>query len=436
MKKRILTKYLQKYIGKEVLISGWVETIRTQGKIQFLIIRDVTGKTQVVIFGDDKLTQIVDKLTSESVVNIKGVIKKEAQAPNGFEIQAHEIEILSLADNALPIPVVGKGSDAGQTARMDWRWIDLRKQERSLIFKVWTEMENAWANYCVENGYIRIHSPKLMSTPSESGAELFHVDYFDRDAYLAQSPQFYKQMAMASGFEKVFEFGPIFRANPSFTSRHDTEFTGYDFEISFIESHQDVISEEENLIIAMLKSVKEKYGDKIKEFYGRDIAIPTKPFPQITLDEAKKVLSEIGIKSEKDGDLSPEEERGISKYVLDKFGHEFVFITEYPKDTRAFYHMRFEDRPNITKGFDLIYNGLEITTGAQREHRYDVLKQQAIENGLSIESINYYLEFFKYGCPPHGGIGFGITRFLMKTLALNNVRDVTYLYRGVKRLTP
>ena len=198
---------------------------------------------------------------------------------------------------------------------------------------------------------------------------------------------------------------------------------------------QDVISEEENLIITMLEAVKNKYEEQITSEFGKKITVPVKPFPQITLTEAKNVLSEMSVPSEKDGDLSPEEERAISKHILDKYGHEFVFITEYPKETRAFYHMRFKDRPDTTKGFDLLYNGLEITTGAQREHRYETLKQQAIEHGLSIESIEYYLNFFKYGCPPHGGIGFGITRFLMKTLGLNNVRDVTYLYRGVKRLT-
>lgn len=434
--KRILLKNIGDHTDKDIKISGWVETIRAQSKIQFLIIRDASSKSQVVVFKNEDLAKTIEELTQESVVEIKGRVKKESQAPGGFEIEATEIEILSLADRNLPIPVVGKGSDAGQDSRLDWRWIDLRKPERLLIFKVWTEMEKAWTNYCTENDYTRIHSPKLMSTPSESGAELFHVDYFDRDAYLAQSPQFYKQMAMASGFEKVFEFGPIFRANPSFTSRHDTEFTGYDFEISFIESHQDVIVEEENLIVAMLEAVKKNYGEQIESTFNRKIPIPIKPFPQLTLKDAKKILSELKVSSEKDNDLAPEEERAISEYVLKEYGHEFVFITEYPKEGRAFYHMRFADRPETTKGFDLLYNGIEITTGAQREHRYEQLKKQAIEHGLSVESIQYYLNFFKYGCPPHGGLGFGITRFLMKTLGLNNVRDVTYLYRGVKRLTP
>jgi aspartyl-tRNA synthetase len=433
---RILIDNLNTKINQKVKVSGWIEVIRAQGKIQFLILRDISGKLQLVVHNNEKLIKLVKKLNLESVIEVVGEIKKETQALNGLEMQVKSIKVLSEAVEQLPISVVNKGSEAGQSAQMDWRWIDLRKPERQLIFKVWTEMELAWANYCVNNGYTRIHSPKLMSTPSESGSELFHVDYFDRDAYLAQSPQFYKQMAMASGLEKVFEFGPIFRANPSFTSRHDTEFTGYDFEISFIDSHQDVITEEEHLIIAMLKAVKLKYSTEIQTFYKKSITIPKSPFPQLTLNEAKEILKKRNIITDKNGDLSPEEEREISNYIKEKYDHEFVFITEYPKETRAFYHMRFQDKPNTTKGFDLIYNGLEITTGAQREHRYKILKQQAIEHGLTTDSIQYYLNFFKYGCPPHGGIGFGISRFIMKTLGLSNVREVTYLYRGVKRLTP
>ena len=275
-----------------------------------------------------------------------------------------------------------------------------------------------------------------MSTPSESGAELFEVKYFERKAYLAQSPQFYKQMAMASGFEKVFEIGPVFRANPSFTSRHDTEFTGYDIELSFIESHYDVMAEEEQWIAAMMKAAKEKYGEEIKRVFGREMVVPRIPFPKVTLAEAKATLKGLNVPSESNGDLSPEEERQLGEYIKEKEGHEFVFITDYPKEFRAFYHMRYADNPMITKGFDLLFNGLEITTGAQREHRYDVLVEQAKEKGLTLDSITFYLNFFKYGCPPHGGLGFGPSRFLMKMLGLSNVREVTYLYRGVKRLEP
>ena len=435
---RLLIEQLKKQIGKKVKIAGWVNTLRDQGGIKFILLRDVTGTVQVIVTKKEKqLSQIVESLTTESIIEVIGRVKRSRQAPGGFEIIAEEIAVLSRAVAPLPIAVVEKtGKEASRSKRLDWRWIDLRKPNKLLIFKVWTVMERAFVDYCSSHGYIQIHSPKLMSSPSESGAELFEVKYFDRRAYLAQSPQFYKQMAMAAGFEKVFEIGPVFRANPSFTSRHDTEFTGYDVEISFIESHEDVMAEEEKILIAMLRAVIESYGKDIEKVFGRKLIVPQVPFPRLTIKEAKAILSKMRIKTQREGDLSPEEEREISKYIKKKEGHELVFITEYPSGVRPFYHMRLEKNPTLTKSFDLLWNGLEITTGAQREHRYNMLIKQAKERGLDLKSIQYYLDFFKYGCPPHGGFGFGPTRTLMKIFNIENVREVTYLYRGVKRLTP
>jgi len=436
--KRIFVNETIDKVGEKVKVAGFVQTIRDQGSIKFLIIRDISGTIQVVVTKDNiEATKIAKLLSLESVVEIIGLAKEEKQAPGGVEITAEEISILSLASSELPIPVVEKGQvETDLQKRLDWRWLDLRRPEKTLIFKVWTLMEQAFREYWTSNGYIEIHSPKLMSAPSESGAELFEVKYFDRKAYLAQSPQFYKQMAMASGFEKVFEVGPVFRANPSFTSRHDTEFTGYDFEISYIESHQDVMAEEQKAIWYMLEKVKKEFGKEILEFYGKDLIVPTLPFPQVTMKQAKEILAELKVQSERNGDLSPEEERKLSEYIKEKKGHEFVFVTEYPIEVRPFYHMRLEDNPKLTKSFDLLWNGLEITTGAQREHRYDILISQAKEKGLKPKSIQFYLNFFKYGCPPHGGLGLGPSRMLMKILNVDNVREVTYLYRGVKRLEP
>jgi len=436
--KRILTKQIKKKIGQQVKIAGFVQTIRDQGSIKFLIVRDISESVQVVITkSSPEAMKIAESLNLESVVEIIGLAKEEKQAPDGIEIQAEKIKILSLSAPELPIPVIEKGQEeTDQQIRLDWRWIDLRKPKRALIFKVWTFMEQAFREYWTQNGYIEIHSPKLMSVPSESGAELFEVKYFDRKAYLAQSPQFYKQMAMAAGFEKVFEVGPVFRANPSFTSRHDTEFTGYDVEISFIESHQEVLEEEQKVIQYVIEKLKERFGKEISAFYGRDLIVPKRPFPQVTMRQAKEILARLGVPSEKEGDLSPEEERKLSDYILEKEDHEFLFVTEYPIEVRPFYHMRLETNPKLTKSFDLLWNGLEITTGAQREHRYDVLVAQAKEKGLTLKPIQFYLNFFKYGCPPHGGFGFGPTRMLMKIFNIGNVREVTYLYRGVKRLEP
>ena len=435
---RIPVSQVGSHIGEEVKVAGFAQTIRDQGSIKFIILRDISGVVQVVVLKENtEAMEVAGRLSNESVIEIIGKVKGEKQAPGGFEISAEKISILSLADPELPIPVIEKGQEeTDQSIRLDWRWIDLRKPERTLIFKVWTLMEQAFREYWTQNGYIEIHSPKFMSTPSESGAELFEVKYFERKAYLAQSPQFYKQMGMAAGFEKVFEVGPVFRANPSFTSRHDTEFTGYDVEISFVESHQDPMHEEEKAIRHALEKVKEGYGEEILKHYGRELVVPSLPFPQLTMKEAKEILGRLGVPSEKDGDLSPEEERKLSEYIKEKEGHEFVFVTEYPAEVRPFYHMRLESDPALTKSFDLLWDGLEITTGAQREHRYDVLVKQAKERGVKLGPIQFYLNFFKYGCPPHGGFGLGPSRMLMKVFNAANVREVTYLYRGIKRLEP
>ena len=436
--KRIMIAHLKEQLDQEVTVCGWVHTLRNQGRIRFMIVRDITGFVQVVVL-KDKTAAFASTagLPEESVVKIKGLLKSEKQAPGGFEIQAETIEILSIAAPELPIQVVEKGGNEPELPlRLDWRWIDLRKPERALIFKVWTVLEQAFRNYCIGNGYIEIHSPKTVVTSTESGSELFAVKYFDRTAYLAQSPQLYKQMAMASGFEKVFEVGPAFRADPSSTSRHATEFTMYDIEMSFIDSHHDLMAEEENMIVAMLTAVKEKYAAEIKRLYGQEIVIPQTPFPRLTLTETKSILAGLGIPNDRGEDLSPEEERGISQYVREKYGHEFVFIYDWPASVRAFYSMKLESDPKLTKSFDLLYKGLEITSGAQREHRYDRLKHQIEEKGLKTEPFESYLNFFKYGCPPHGGFAPGPSRILMSLFNISNIREVMYLYRGMNRLTP
>lgn len=441
---RFLLIEAAKHIGEKVKVAGWVNVRRAHGKIVFVDLRDISGILQCVFVPSNKETyEAVQEVRSEWVIELVGQIVKRPEnmvnkntETGGVELSVESLNILSKAETP-PIPVGEEGvEEVDIDKRMDWRWIDLRKNKNILIFKVWTLMETVFRQYWVLNNYIEIHSPKLIATASESGAEVFEVKYFKKKAYLAQSPQFYKQMAMAAGFERIFEVGPVFRAEPSFTSRHATEFTGYDAEISFIDSHYDVIEEEERMIAFGLQKIKETYGKEIKEEFDREVIVPSIPFPKISMKETKSILSSRGIRSEKDGDLSPEEERAISEYVKEKYGHEFVFVTEYPVNVRPFYHMHNEKDPLLTKSFDLLWNGLEITTGAQREHRYDVLKAQAKEKGVNIKHLQFYLDFFKYGCPPHGGYGMGTNRIIMKLLEIDNVKDAMFVYRGVKRLTP
>jgi len=432
---RTYVKDLKEHIGKEIDLKGFVQVVRDQKKIQFIVFRDVTGTCQLVNFNNEENAKIIRDLPLESVIEIKGLAKEEKQAPGGFEVEIKELKVLSKAYPELPIPVVEKGE--GETEidkRLDWRWLDLRKEKNLLAFKIWTALEHGFRDYWEKENYIQIHSPKFMDAPSESGAEVFKVDYFDDHAYLAQSPQFYKQMAMASGFEKVFEIGPVFRAEPSFTARHATEFISYDFEVSFIESEEDVIKEAEKLISYAFSYVDKKYGDEIERVYGKKLIVPKTPFPRVSMKEAKELLKSLKIESDKEGDLNQTEEIKLSEIIKEKYNHEFVFVTDYPVEVRPFYHMRKDKE--ITKSTDLLFNGVEIMTAAQREHRYDTLLSQAKEKGLKPESIKNYLNFFKYGCPSHGGAGIGPERILMKICGFSNIREAQYIYRGVKRLTP
>ena len=430
MKNRIHIKDLPKMVGETVTIAGFVQNIRNQGSIKFLIIRDITGTVQcVVLKSSTEAFALAGELSLESVVKITGLAKEEKQAPGGYEIEAKEIEVLSKSEPVLPIPVVTEksGGETDQPTRLDYRWIDLRKSDKTKIFKVWTALEKGMRDYWTTNGYIQFYSPALMNAASEGGSEFFTVNYFDRKAYLSQSPQFYKQMAMAAGFEKVFAVGPVFRAEPSFTTRHLTEFTGWDIEVSYIESHHDVMDEEEKALISGFQAVKDA---------GIEVEVPTAPFPKMTMKEAKAKLIAVGVKGEKEHDLNPEEEKALGKLVKEEFNSDFVFVTDYHKSIRPFYHMRHEDNPDLTMSFDLLYRGVEITTGAKREHRPEVLEKQMIDKGVDPSTLQDYVQFFRYGCPPHGGAGLGPGRIIMGMLDLPNIREATYLPRDVKRLLP
>jgi nondiscriminating aspartyl-tRNA synthetase len=421
---------------ERVTVRGWVNALRDQKRVQFVILRDETGMAQAVLPKQEEpseLNEAIAALTDESAVTVTGtVVLDERVKLGGLELRIDALQVDAAAEPELPI-----APDSALDKRIDWRYLDLRRPDRRLIFEVQTAVERAMREFWREEGFIELHSPKLMGSASESGAELFHVDYFEGDAYLAQSPQFYKQMAMSAGFGKVFEIGPVFRANPSFTSRHDTEFTSVDMELSWIDSHEDVMAVEERWLAHVFAAIVASHGEAIRETFGSELVVPTLPFPRVTLAQAKEMLAEQGHDVPGAGhDLDPASERALSALIAERHGHEFCFVTDYPASVRAFYHMRHDDDPTLTKSFDLLWRGIELTTGAQREHRYERLLVQAEERGVDVGSIQYYLDFFRYGPPPHGGFGFGLTRLLMQMLAQENVREVTFLYRGPHRLTP
>lgn len=424
--------------NSKVTINGFVDKIRNLQYVQFVILRDTTGKVQVTIEKNEEnkeLVEIIDNLKEESTVKVTGtLLLNEKIKLNGMEIVPEKIEVTSNCLEDLPLNYKDPASTTIDT-RLNYRFIDLRSEKNLLMFKVQTCFVNAMRDYVVKNNFIEIHTPKLIGAASESGSEVFELKYFDRKAYLAQSPQFYKQMALASGFEKVFEIAPAFRAENSNSYRHATEFTSFDIEFSYINSYEDVMSFEEDLLIAGISKVKEQYGEEIKKVFNVDIVVPTKPFPRVKLEDLYKELEEkfnFHMDFEDVGDMNNESEKLASQLIKEKYGHEFVFITDFSASKRAFYHMR---KDGVPQGYDLIWKGCEITTGAQREHRYDILKKQAEEKGLG-NDVKFYLDFFKYGCPPHGGFALGIDRLTMLMLETGSLKETMFIFRGPNRIEP
>ncbi|AWR22244.1 aspartate--tRNA(Asn) ligase [Aurantimicrobium photophilum] len=436
MTERIVIENLATIPEGNVTVAGWVDKVRDQKKVQFVVLRDESGAAQLVhprAEESDPIADIISGLATGTFIRVTGELKLDERVKlGGLEIKIADIEVVTAANPETPI-----AADSGIDKRLDWRFLDLREARNNLIFRAQTTLEHAMRTYWIERDFIELHTPKLMASASESNAELFEVEYFEGKAYLAQSPQFFKQMAQSAGFGKIFEIGPVFRADPSFTSRHATEFISVDAEISWIDSHEDVMKMQEELLVAAISAVREKHGEEIKELFDVDVVVPTIPFPRIPLAEAKKIVAERGYEvPRKDDDMDPEGERQIAAYVAEKYGHEFVFLTDYATSIRPFYHMRNADDQTITNSYDLIWRGTEITTGAQREHRIDILEAQAREKGLDPTELEFYLDFFRYGVPPHGGFGMGLSRVMMLMLHQPNLREVTYLFRGPNRLTP
>lgn len=413
-------------------ISGWALKIRDTKYMVFIILKDRSGKIQVSIDkkNQEDLVKKLEGVLPSSVLSFTGkMVLSEYVKDGGKEFLPEDLEILSRSD-VLPLD-----ETANIDTRMDYRWIDLRSEKNNLMLKVQSKFVQGMREFLLNNDFTEIHTPKLIGAASESGSEVFEVKYFDRPAYLAQSPQFYKQMAIASGLERVFELAPSFRAENSNTNRHATEFTSLDLEFAYINDYQDVMDMEEDLLIAGLSKVKEAYGEEIKEVFGEKVIIPTKPFPRIKLQDLYQELNKrygYQIPDTDIGDMNAETEKLTNKYAMEVYNSEFIFVTDFAKTKRAFYHMRKNDVP---EGFDLIWKGTEITTGAQREHRYDILKSQAEEKGLG-KDIEFYLEFFKYGCPPHGGFAIGIDRLTMLLLGIPSIKEEMFIFRGPSRLTP
>ena len=438
--KRIRINELKDHLGEKVTISGFVDNVTNLQWFQFIVLRYETSKVQITIEKSEEknkeLVEIVNELPIESTIKVTGILNDAPKVKmGGMEIIPEEIIVTSKNDGELPFNYKDI-ENVNLDTRLDNRYIDLRSEKNILMFQIQSAFVRYLREYLYNNNFTEIHTPKFIATASESGSEVFEVKYFDRKAYLAQSPQFYKQMAIAAGFGNVFEVAPCFRAENSNTSRHATEFTSFDVEFSYINSFDDVMTLEEEMLTYALSKVSELYKDKIKEVFDTDIVVPTSKFPRMSLQEVYKILEEeydYKVDDSEKTDLTTEAERLTYKIAMDKFNSEFIFITDYPADKRAFYHMR--DENGVLQGYDLIWRGVEITSGAQREHRYEEIKKNAESKGLG-KDVEFYLDFFKHGCPPHGGFAIGTDRLTMLLLNIPSVKETQFLFRGPNRLEP
>ncbi len=414
--------------GKEVTVYGWVQEIRKIKNLMFIIVRDNTGTIQITIKKDsipnyDELYEI----TRESVISVTGILNKKSISRSGTEILASGVEILSIAETPLPLGVIDRVT-ADFDTRLNNRFLDLRKPEHLVIFKFESQLLFGIREYMNRENFIEVHTPKIVGAATEGGADLFRVEYFEKKAYLNQSPQLYKEMLIGSGLDKVFEVGPAFRAEKENTIRHLNEFTSIDMEAAFIDDKKAMEYLEKAISYAVNRTIDIMGPELERNGYHLNRLEP--PFPRITYEEAIEYLNHHDLKLSFGDDFSPE----ANKILAQKFDN-FYFITGWPSDMRPFY-THPDSNPRLTKSFDLQLNDIEVTSGAQRIHNYRMLEENFMKKGLNKNDFEFYEKAFKYGMPPHAGWGLGLERLVMNLLSLNNVRESTLFPRDRTRLSP
>lgn len=418
----------------EVAVAGWIEDVRNLGGIAFLIVRQRQGTLQVSVKADSgEIFQDLTQLPRESVVAFRGLVRENAKVRNGFEVFPRDYELLGLAAKPLPLGVVDRVG-AEMDTRLDNRFLDLRKPEVRAIFHIRAALHAGLRDYLASAGFVEIQTPKLISAGAEGGATLFRVDYFGRPAYLAQSPQLYKQMLMATGLDRVYEIAPAYRAELSDTVRHTTEFASYDGEMAFIRSQEEVLHVLEESVVHALRHVKTHAADSL-ELLDADPPIPSLPVPRLHYNEAREILAEQDREIPEGEDIDTEAERILGE-VMAARGTPLYYIVEYPSEIKPFYVMVKEDEPEASHSFDLDYLGDEMASGGQREHRPDRLVARLEEKGLDPDDFAFYVNAFRYGMPPHGGWGFGLDRLVAKVAGLHNIREGILFPRDRQRLVP
>lgn len=416
-------------VGKHVKIQGWVYKIRRMKTFAFIVVQDRTGYIQVVT----ENSELIDGLTTMSTLTLEGEVVEGKNDYGNVEVHASSVNIINRAVEELPITMNGKELELSLDTRLTNRVVSLHRHEEKAIFKVQAQIVQSFVRYLSQEGFTQIHTPKLVSEGAEGGSEVFTLDYFGRKAYLAQSPQFYKQMMVASSLERVFEVGHVYRAEEHSSRRHLNEYVSLDIEMGFIESEEDIMKLEENLLRSIFADLEEQCKKSLN-IMGVTIPKLSEPFPRMTVKEAIEILKIEYNMNHLENDLDPQGEKAIGEYAREKFASDFIFLTDYPRKKRPMYTMPLGEEG--TRSFDLLYKGLEITTGGQRIHDYEMLCKSMRAKGLNPENYESYVNTFKYGVPPHGGLAIGLERLTAQILNIDNVRLTTLFPRDKQRLTP
>lgn len=418
--------------GSEVTLAGWVHEVRDLGKLKFIVLRDRGGFMQVTAkkeTTDEKVLETVDSLSKESVIKVTGKVTENSKAPGGIELVPTSIEVIAGSLSPLPLDVTEK-VDADLDTRLNNRFMDVRKPKVAAIFKIRAKVQEAFREYFTKKDFIEINPPSIIAAASEGGTNLFAISYFESEAFLCQSPQLYKQMLMASGFDKLFITAPVFRAEPHNTPRHLNEALQMDIEKAFIKDEEGVLEELEGVTHYILKRVSEDCQPEL-ELVGSQVEAPKLPFVRLTYDKVLEELAGEGIKLEWGEDLNPEAERKLSELHPEPY-----FIKEWPTNIRAFYSRPFDSDPTRCGAFDMMWHGIELSSGAQRIHDHDQLVEALKRKGLSPENFEFYLKAFRYGMPPHGGWSIGAERITMALTGVKNIRECVLYPRDRTRLTP
>lgn len=427
---RTMIKNLNGKYEKPVMLQGWIQRIRKLGKIAFLILRDRSGVVQCVV---DTKSIDIKGLRLESVVEITGVVKENSSVQQGIEVILENIKVISEVDYDLPIEINKEDLEANLDTILNNRVLSLRHLKTNAVFKIQAVLAQGFSDYLKTQDFTQVFSSKIVAEGTEGGTELFEIKYFEKKAYLAQSPQFYKQMLVGSGFERVFEIGHVYRAEQHNTQRHLNEYVSLDLEMGFIEDEKDIMKLEEKLLKFMLQKVESECSLELKLLEAK-LPEVGEEIPAMKLSEAIEILKEKFGKTNLDRDLDPEGERLICQYAKETYGSDFLFLTHYPASKRPMYTMPAGE--GLTHSFDLLFRGLEITTGGQRIHNYEQLKGSIEAKGLNTGCFEDYLQVFKYGMPPHGGLAIGLERLTAQLLGIRNVRETTLFPRDRERIAP